>query len=258
MNDISSSLEERVLTLTLNRPKKKNAITPEMYSALAAQLERATNDPEIRVAVLQGGADIFCAGRDLVDLQKASDSGLAPLHERPAGRFLQCLIGFPKPLVASVCGLAIGVGATMLLHFDLIYAGNNAVFSFPFVNLGLIPEAGSTLLLPRLLGYTRAAEVLLTGGQITAAAASEMGLVNRVVDAAECNAFTATKARALAAKPLESLVETKRLLRLGRRDALQERLRCEGDVFGRLSGGAAAREAFAAFAGKRKPNFDKV
>lgn len=258
MNDILALTENRVVTITLNRPHKKNAITPAMYTTLAEQLEMAANDSEVHAVVIQGSPTIFSAGRDLVDLQDASDGGLAPLHKRPAGRFLQGLINFPKPLIASVCGLAIGVGATMLLHFDLIYAGDNAVFSFPFVNLGLIPEAGSTLLLPRALGYQRAAEILLIGAPIAADVALRIGFVNKVISAVDCSAFAAERARELAGKPLVSLVETKRLLRLARNDALQERLGIEGEVFGRLSAGAAAREAFSAFAEKRKPDFSRV
>lgn len=256
MTDILSHTEAGVLTLTFNRIEKKNAITVAMYGVLADQLQHAADDPAVRVVVIQGDVTVFTAGNDIADFQKAAAAGqTGPLEARPVGRFLDRIATFPKPLVAAVCGPAVGVGATMLLHCDLVFAGDNAAFSFPFVNLGVIPEAGSTLLAPQLFGYHRAAEILLTGEPFMAEAALEVGFVNRVVPPTECNEITAAQARKLAAKPLTSLIETKRLLKAGQQDALLQRIRDEGVVFNRLLKGPASREAFAAFMEKRKPDF---
>jgi enoyl-CoA hydratase/carnithine racemase len=256
MNDILIHSEAGVLTLTFNRVDKKNAITVAMYGVLADQLREAAADPRVRVVVLQGDVTVFTAGNDIADFQKAAAAGqTGPLEERPVGRFLEQIATFPKPLIAAVCGPAVGVGATMLLHCDLVYAGDNAAFSFPFVNLGVIPEAGSTLLAPQLFGYHRAAEILLTGDPFMAEAALEVGFVNRVLPPTECNPFAQEQARRLAAKPLTSLIETKRLLKAGQHDALLARIRDEGVVFNRLLQGPASREAFAAFMQKRKPDF---
>jgi enoyl-CoA hydratase/carnithine racemase len=143
-------------------------------------------------------------------------------------RFLRAIASFPKPVIAAVCGPAVGIGTTMLFHCDLVYAGDNAAFSMPFVNLGLCPEAASSLLVPQLLGYHRAAEALLLGEPFMAEAALEVGLVNRVVPPTECNAVAQAQARKLAAKPLSSLVETKRLMKLGQTAPVLERMADRG------------------------------
>jgi len=161
-------------------------------------------------------------------------------------------------MIAAVCGPAVGLGTTMLFHCDLVYAGDNAVFSMPFVNLGLCPEAGSSLLAPQILGYHRAAEALLFGEPFLAEAALEAGLVNRVVPPTECNALAQVQAKKLAAKPLSSLIETKRLLKKGQTPAVLERIAEEAETFSRLLTAPAAREAFTAFLEKRRPDFSKV
>ncbi|MDP3311591.1 MAG: enoyl-CoA hydratase, partial [Polaromonas sp.] len=173
-------------------------------------------------------------------------------------RFLRGIATFPKPLLAAVCGPAVGVGTTMLLHCDLVYAGDNAAFSMPFVNLGLCPEAASSLLVPQMLGYHRAAEALLLGEPFMAEAALEVGLVNRVVPPTEANGLAQAVARKLAAKPLSSLVETKRLMKKGQQQLVQQQMDEEGASFGRMLGEPAAKEAFGAFMAKRKPDFSKV
>ncbi|MBS0500189.1 MAG: enoyl-CoA hydratase [Burkholderiaceae bacterium] len=256
MSDILTHVEAGVMTLTFNRVDKKNSITRAMYAALADGLEQAAQDAAVRVVLIQGDATVFSAGNDIGDFQAApADPG--PREQQPVWRFLRAIASFPKPIVAAVCGPAVGVGTTLLLHCDLVYAGDNAAFALPFVNLGLVPEAGSSLLLPQMFGMHRAAEALLLGEPFMAEAALEVGLVNRVVPPTECNAIAQGQARKLAAKPLTALMETKRLMKGGQQAAVLARMDEEGAVFGRMLHEPAAREAFAAFAQKRKPDFSK-
>jgi len=165
---------------------------------------------------------------------------------------------FAKPLIASVCGPAVGVGTTMLFHCDLVYAGDNAAFSMPFVNLGLCPEAASSYLAPQLMGYGRAAEALWLGEPFLAEAALEMGLISRIVPPAEVAALAQRQAQKLAAKPLSSLIETKRLMKKGQASVVAERMLEEGVSFGRMLREPAAREAFTAFMEKRRPDFSNT
>lgn len=249
--DILVHTEAGVTTLTLNRVDKKNSLTSAMYSALADALEQAQADNAVRTVLLQGDVAVFSAGNDIADFLAHPPTD----QSSPVYRFLRTLAAFPKPLVAAVCGPAVGIGTTMLLHCDLVYAGDNAAFSLPFVNLGLCPEAASSLLVPRLLGYHRAAEALLLGEPFMAEAALEVGLVNRVVPPTECNAIAQAQARKLAAKPLASLLATKRLMKQGLVEPVLQRLGEEGAIFARMLTEPAAREAFTAFMQKRKPDF---
>ena len=257
MSDILTHVETGVMTLTFNRVDKKNSITRAMYAALADGLERAAQDAAVRVVLIQGDATVFSAGNDIGDFQNAPPHP-GPREEQPVWRFLRGIASFPKPIVAAVCGPAVGVGTTLLLHCDLVYAGDNAAFALPFVNLGLVPEAGSSLLLPQMFGLHRAAEALLLGEPFMAEAALEVGLVNRVVPPTECNAIAQAQARKLAAKPMSALIATKRLMKGGQQAAVLARMDEEGEVFGRMLHEPAAREAFAAFAQKRKPDFSKL
>ncbi len=258
MSDILVHTEAGVMTLTFNRVDKKNSLTQAMYGALADALEQAKADAAVRVVLLQGDATIFSAGNDIGDFLNAPAPDAQSAEDRPVWRFLRGIATFPKPLVAAVCGPAVGVGTTMLLHCDLVYAGDNAAFSVPFVNLGLVPEAASSLLLPQMLGYHRAAEALLLGEPFMAEAALEVGLVNRVVPPTEANAIAQAQARKLAAKPLSALVETKRLMKKSQQEAVLARMQEEGQSFGRMLHEPAAKEAFTAFMEKRKPDFSKV
>ena len=224
-----------------------------MYDALATALEKAAGDAATRVVVIQGHETIFSAGNDIEDFLKNKPAGM----DSPVFRFLRGIATFPKPLVAAVCGPAVGVGTTLLFHCDLVYAGDNAAFSMPFVNLGLVPEAASSLLVPQMFGYHRAAEALLLGEPFMAEAALEVGLVNRVVPPSEANALAQAQARKLAAKPLSSLIATKQLMKGGQQKAVLERMGEEGAQFGRMLGEPAAREAMTAFMEKRKPDFSK-
>ena len=253
MSDILTHQDAGVLTLTFNRVERKNSINVAMYDALATALEKAAGDAATRVVVIQGHETIFSAGNDIEDFLKNKPAGM----DSPVFRFLRGIATFPKPLVAAVCGPAVGVGTTLLFHCDLVYAGDNAAFSMPFVNLGLVPEAASSLLVPQMFGYHRAAEALLLGEPFMAEAALEVGLVNRVVPPSEANALAQAQARKLAAKPLSSLIATKQLMKGGQQKAVLERMGEEGAQFGRMLGEPAAREAMTAFMEKRKPDFSK-
>jgi enoyl-CoA hydratase/carnithine racemase len=252
--EILVHVEAGVMTLTLNRLARKNSITSEMYGALADGIARAKEDDAVRVVVLQGHETVFSAGNDIGDFRDKPPAG----DNSPVFRFLHGISTFPKPVIAAVCGPAVGIGTTMLLHCDLVYAGDNAAFSLPFVNLGLCPEAASSLLLPQMLGYHRAAEALMLGEPFFAEAALEVGLVNRIVPPTEANAYAAAQARKLAAKPLSSLVETKRLMKKGQQQQVAQQMADEGESFRRMLVAPAAKEAFAAFMEKRKPDFSKV
>jgi enoyl-CoA hydratase/carnithine racemase len=225
-----------------------------MYGAMADALERAAADASLRVAVFQGHETVFSAGNDIGDFLNQPPAS----QDSPVFRFLQGLAAFPKPLLAAVCGPAVGIGTTMLFHCDLVYAGDNAAFSMPFVNLGLCPEAASSLLAPQLLGYHRAAEALLLGEPFMAEAALEVGLVNRVLPPTEANGYAQAQARKLAAKPIKSLVETKRLMKKGQQPAVLQQMVDEGESFRRLLVAPAAKEAFTAFMEKRKPDFSQL
>lgn len=254
MSDILTHAEAGVMTVTLNRVDKKNSITSAMYGSMADALAQAAQDAAIRVLVLQGHEAIFSAGNDIGDFLNQPPAG----KDSPVFRFLHGIAAFPKPLVAAVCGPAVGVGTTLLFHCDLVYAGDNAAFSMPFVNLGLCPEAASSLLVPQMLGYHRAAEALLLGEPFFAEAALEVGLVNRIVPPSEANALAQAQARKLAAKPISSLVETKRLMKKGQAALVTQQMDEEGASFGRMLREPAAREAFGAFMEKRKPDFSRI
>lgn len=246
--------EAGVTTITLNRVDKKNSITSAMYTSLAEALQTASADAAVRVVVLQGHESIFSAGNDIGDFLNKPPS----TPDSPVFHFMRALTVFPKPLLAAVCGPAVGIGTTILLHCDLVYAGDNAAFSMPFVNLGLCPELASSYLAPLLMGYQRAAEALLLGEPFRAETALEMGLINRIVPPTEANALAQQQARKLALKPTTALMETKRLMKKGNASVVAERMAEEGASFGRMLGEPAAKEAFSAFLEKRKPDFSRV
>ena len=252
--EILTHVDAGVMTITLNRLERKNSITSVMYGALADALESANHDAAVRAVVIQGHETIFSAGNDIGDFLNKPPS----TPDSPVFRFLRGISSFPKPIVAAVCGPAVGIGTTMLLHCDLVYAGDNAAFSMPFVNLGLCPEAASSFLVAQLMGYHRAAEALLLGEPFMVETALEMGLINRIVPPAEVNALAQRQALKLAAKPLSSLLETKRLMKKGNAGIVAERITEESVSFGRMLQEPAAREAFAAFMEKRKPDFSKA
>ena len=251
MTDILTHTDDGILTITLNRVAKKNSLTSAMYSAMADALDGAAADASVRVVVVQGHETIFSAGNDIGEFLNAP----VPTADSPVIRFLRAISSFPKPLVAAVCGAAVGVGTTMLLHCDLVYAGDNAAFSMPFVNLGVCPEAGSSYLVPRLMGHQRAAEALLLGDPFTAETALEVGLVNRIVPPAEAHALAQMQAKRLAAKPLASLVATKRLMKQAQAAPVAERIAEETAIFSKMLREPAAKEALTAFMENRRPDF---
>jgi enoyl-CoA hydratase/carnithine racemase len=254
MSDILTHIDAGVMTITFNRLDKKNSITSSMYAVMADAVAQASADASVRVVLFQGHESIFSAGNDIGDFLNQPPT----TQESPVFRFLRGIATFEKPLLAAVAGPAVGIGTTMLFHCDLVYAGDNAAFSMPFVNLGLCPEAASSLLAPRMFGYHRAAEALLMGEPFFAEAAQEVGLVNRVVPPTEVNGYAQAQARKLAAKPLSSLIATKRLMKGGDQQAVLQKMDEEGQSFGRMLREPAAKEAFGAFMEKRKPDFSKL
>lgn len=256
MSDILQHREAGVLTLTFNRLDKKNAITTAMYSRLADELEAAASDDSVRVAVIQGAVEIFTAGNDLGDFLNNPPVQQPGGETPPVMRFLDALRSFPKPVIAAVAGAAVGIGTTLLLHCDLVYAGDNAAFSLPFVNLGLCPEAGSSLLLAQIVGYPKAAEKLMLGEAFYAEEALEMGLINRILPPHEVNGYAQAQAAKLAAKPITSLRVTKALMKQSQTQ-LSAIMVDEFKHFGELLRGPAAKEAISAVMEKRKPDFSK-
>jgi len=249
--DILIERADAVLTIALNRPGRKNAITAAMYQTMADALVDAQSDTSVRAILIRGSAGIFSAGNDLEDFMKAPPAG----EDAPVFRFLRAISAAEKPLVAAVAGPAVGIGTTLLLHCDLVYAADTASFSLPFTQLGLCPEAASSLLLQRVAGYQAAAEKLLLGEAFDAADAHRMGFVNRVLPAGELEAFAAAQAAKLAALPASSLRVTKSLMKRASQQELRTQMAEEAVHFGRMLLAPEAAEAFKAFFEKRKPDF---
>lgn len=250
---ILSSIADGVLTLRFNRADKKNAFTQAMYAALAEGLNAAAQDPAVRVALLTGSPEVFAAGNDLQDFLKMPPG----TGDAPVIRFMHALANFPKPVVAAVNGPAVGVGVTMLLHCDVIYAGENARFQLPFVSLGICPEFSATYLLPRIMGHARAAELCFFGEPFTAITAREVGLINEVRPDAEVQAYALQRARKLAQQPPNALRTTKRLLKRWTERTVADSIPLEAFHFMPMLGQPEAREAVSAFVEKRKPDFSK-
>ncbi|GAC1409572.1 MAG: enoyl-CoA hydratase [Burkholderiaceae bacterium] len=242
-----------VLTLRLDRLEKKNAITGAMYQAMTDGLTDAEADPAIRVVLMVGGPQIFTAGNDLQDFMKHPPTSA----ESPVYQFMMQMVRFTKPVIAGVSGAAIGIGTTLLLHCDLVYAADNATFSMPFSQLGLCPEFASSLLLQQSSGFRKAAEKLLLGEVFLADEARDMGLVNRILPAAELESFARAQAAKVASLPAASVRATKRLMKAGQHAAIEARISEENNAFSTMLQAPEAREAFAAFFEKRKPNFSR-
>ena len=245
-------VSERVATIAFSRPEKKNAITSAMYQSLADALQEAGATDAVRVIVITGDGAAFTAGNDLADFLQRPPLG----DGSPVAQFMTALRMTSKPVIAAVPGLAIGIGSTLLMHCDLVYAAEEAKFAMPFAQLGLCPEFASSVLLPRIAGYQRAAEKLLLGEAFDASEAERMGLVNRVLPAAGLMPFVAQQAAKLAALPAESLRVTKQLMRADLQAPVAAAMLTEMQHFSRLLDGPAAKEAFSAFLDKRKPSFD--
>jgi len=249
---IRSRTEERIAFVELARPEKKNAFTAQMYADLAAALAAADKDARVRAVLLHGSADCFSAGNDVADFLKRPVGGASP-----ALALFKVLPEVAKPIVAAVGGPAVGIGSTMLLHCDLVYAAPNARFQLPFVPLGIVPEFGSTYLLPLLAGYQRAAELLLLGQPFTAQKAYEVGIVTEVVSGENLFSKAKEAAATLAALPAESIRLTKRLLKKRHGAALAEAIAEETKTFTERLESPEAKEAMSAFLEKRKPDFSR-
>ena len=251
MSDIITEHSGSILDIQLNRPTKKNAMTSSMYVILADALNKAAEDEQIRVVLWHGAGDSFSAGNDIEDfLRNPPGPG-----ESPQARLMKALIAFDKPLVAAVRGAAIGGGTTMLTHCDFVYAGESAKFQVPFVNLGLVPEFGSSYSLPSRFGHIRAAELLLLGLPFDARRAADLGLVTRVVPDPELLATASETARKLAEKPILALRACKRLMKQSSREQIELAIRAENEEFASRVRSAEAKEAFSAFMEKRPPRF---
>ncbi len=245
-----------VLRLTLARSDKKNALTRDMYAALADAMGDAEADKTVRALVFDAEGDVFCAGNDMADFLSAPPNMADPHDTPPVGQFLHALAIAEKPLIASVSGPAVGVGVTMLLHCDYVVASGKAAFQTPFANLALVPEAGSSLILPRIAGHHRAAELLLLGRRIDAERAREMGFVNEVVSPDKLFATALGVASELASRAPEAIRLTKRLMK-GDTAEILDRIKEEGALFSERLGTEEFKEAGTAFMEKRAPDFSK-
>lgn len=247
---VVTELRDRILTVRMNRPDKKNALSGAMYTALADALVAANADADVRAVLITGTQDCFSSGNDLGDF-------LSTLGE--AGgvvtRFMYALMDLAKPVVAAVAGPAVGIGSTMLLHCDLIYAGENTRFQFPFVNIGLCPEFAASIMMPVIMGHPRAAELLLLGEPFTAAKAREYGLINEVLPDAEVQSYARQQALKLAAQPPAAMRTSRALMKRWTREQMKEVIRVEISHFVPMLGQPEAREALTAFTEKRKPDF---
>jgi enoyl-CoA hydratase/carnithine racemase len=244
---------DKLLILTLNRPDKKNALTRAMYRTLAGEIANADNDANIRCVLIKGNGDMFTAGNDLADFA-AIGANPKPTSE-DGNPLLPVLARARTPIVAAVNGRAVGIGVTMLLHCDMVIMADNALLSTPFVNLALVPEAASSLLMPLRIGHLRAFEMFVLGEPVNAEKAVAWGLANKSVPAAELHAVARTAASAIAARAPAAVVATKSLMR--DESLLLERMKEETVHFGRQLQSAEFKEAFAAFSERRAPDFSK-
>jgi enoyl-CoA hydratase/carnithine racemase len=252
-DQITFRTADGVAEIGINRPEKKNALTVAMYAALVEALERADREASVRAILLHGTDECFTAGNDLQDFMNAPPRD----DSSPTIRFIRGIHAAKKPIVAAVAGSAVGIGTTMLLHCDLIYADPGARFQLPFVNLGLCPEAGSSFLLPRLVGHPRAAELLLLGEPFSAKTALETGLINEITPERQVIATARAKAKMLTERPAASVVLAKALMKQAVRRTVDETIGEELEQFGRRLTSPEAAEAFRAFFERRKPDFSK-
>ena len=246
-----------VATIEIARPEKKNALTIAMYQAMADAINAAKADAAVRALLITGQPGIFTSGNDLEDFMQRPPGSGSGNDESPVFRFMRALIDCDKPVVAAVTGAAIGIGTTMLLHCDLVYVSDEARLAMPFVGLGLVPEFGSSLLLPQRIGQARAAEKLLLGDPFTGAEAVELGLANAVLPAGEVANHARRVAERFNALPPGAVRETKRLLRAPQAEATFMAIRTEGELFAARLRSPEAMEAFQAFFQKRRPDFSK-
>jgi len=254
MSDIVSERSGSILRVQFNRPAKKNAMTSAMYITMADLLNNAAKDDSVRVVLLHGAGDSFCAGNDLEDFLK---NPMGP-GDSPQSRLIDAFIAFDKPIVAAVHGFAIGGGTTMLTHCDFVYAGESAKFQMPFINLALVPEFGTSYSIPARIGYLRAAELIQLGQPFDAKHAMELGLVTQVVPDERLLATATATAQKLAEKPADALQACKRLMKNPWREQLAEAAKAENKEFSVRLRSADTKEAITAFFEKRPPDFTRT
>jgi len=245
MSEILIEQIDQTLHLTLNRPEKKNAITQAMYMTLANNLNAAAGDFAIRTVVISGNGKAFTAGNDIMDFMNEEITMSSPVFH-----FLKAIHEFPKPLIAAVQGNAVGIGTTMLLHCDLVYAAADALFAMPFVTLGLVPEAGSSLLFPRLVGHAKASEIFMTGRSFGSAEALEMGLINSIEESPAAKALEV--AALIVDQPPSAVLNTKALLKSGSHIAVENVMLAEGEMFRIALQSDETQDAFMKFMTSRK------
>ncbi len=243
-----------VLIVRLNRPTKKNALTYPMYGEIADALELAGRDKEIRVVLLVGDENSFCAGHDMNEFQSFTESG----EKDPSRRMTEAFMDIDKPVIAAVAGMAIGIGFTLLLHCDLVYVGRGARLQMPFVSIGICPEFGATYILPRMMGHVRAAELVLFGEPFTPEHALECGLINAVLPPDEVEAHALERAHKLAAQPPAALRTAKQLLKGWTRLAVEDAYQTEDKHLATMMEGAEMAEAVSAFSEKRSPDYSRL
>jgi len=254
MSEIQTERSESILRITVNRPAKKNAMTSAMYNDLADVFNEAAKDESVRVVIWDAAGDSFSAGNDVEDFLKNPPGP----GESPQARLGNALLNLDKPVIAVVKGAAVGGGTTLLTHCDFVFAGESAKFQIPFVNLGLVPEFGSSWSLAARSGYLRAAELFMLGQPFNAELAAEIGLVTRVVPDSELSATAKETAEKLAAKPIGALRATKKLLKRSSRQQVEEAIQAEVEEFSARVRSAEVREVFTAFLEKRAPDFTKA
>ncbi|PKM22551.1 MAG: enoyl-CoA hydratase [Gammaproteobacteria bacterium HGW-Gammaproteobacteria-14] len=242
-----------VLEVAIQRPDRKNALTHAMYTAINQAFDYAEREPTIRALLITGTEGCFTAGNDMVDFLQNPPIG----DDAPVMILLGKLATFPKPLIAAVNGPAVGVGTTLLFHCDLVYVGESAKLQMPFTSLGLCPEAGSSYLLPLMIGHQRAAELLMLGEVIDGQRACQLGIANAVLADAETLSHARAQAARIVAQPAAAVRLTKELMRAPFKDMLHSHMKVEGDAFGKRLVSPEGREAMQAFMEKRKPNFSQ-
>jgi enoyl-CoA hydratase/carnithine racemase len=246
--NIQTAIADGVLTITIARPEKKNALTLAMYQAMSDAIHQGRADATVRALLITGQAGVFTSGNDLQDFLERTPDGEAS----PVFRFMDAMLGCEKPIIAAVTGPAIGIGTTMLLHCDLVYVADDARLGTPFVNLGLVPEFASSLLLPRLMGYAQAAEKLLLGDMFSGTEAVRLGLANAALPASEVLDHARAVAHRFTSLPFAAVLASKRLLRTGLRDQIDATIKAEMAVFIERLASAETRKALQAFLEKRR------
>ncbi len=250
---IKTAVVDGVATIEIARPEKKNAITSAMYQQMSDAILDAQLDTKVRAILITGQPGIFTSGNDLEDfMQRPPQSADSPVFQ-----FMHTLVGCDKPVIVAVTGAAIGIGTTMLLHCDFVYVSDEARLAMPFTSLGLVAEFASSLVVPALLGRTKAAEKLLLGDPMTGAEAVELGIANAVLPAAEVLPHARRVAERFNTMPPGAVRETKKLMTRATRAAITEAIGAEAEVFGKQLRSEEAREAFTAFFEKRRPDFSR-